>query len=221
MHWLRIPTLLLILIGFATPSHASDPASAPNANDGWKLDSQSGAVSIYARPRLNSSLKEFKTVGEIDAPIRIVHAVIDDFGNYSQFMPYTVECRIVRRDSGSTFFYQRLSPKIVSDRDYTLRVREKSWRGEHGLVYLHRFEAANEFGPPEQKGFTRVKICAGGWLLEPLDENKTRATYSLDTDNGGKIPAFLGNPASEIGIRKLFAAVRKQVKDPKYSGAGH
>jgi hypothetical protein len=185
------------------------------------LDSQSAAIALYAKPRPNSSLKEFKAVGEIDAPIRTVHAVIDDFENYSSFMPYTVECRLVKREGGSTLFYQRLSPKIVSDRDYTLRVREKSWRGEKGLVYLHRFEAANEFGPAEQKGFTRVKICAGGWLLEPLDENKTRATYSLDTDNGGKIPAFIGNPASELGIRKLFAAVRKQVKDPKYGAVGH
>ena len=138
MLWSRIPASLLILIGSLTPSLASDPASAPNASDGWKLDSQSGAVSIYARRRPNSSLKEFKAVGEIDGPIKTVHAVIDDFGNYSSFMPYTVECRVVKREDGSTFFYQRLSPKIVSDRDYTLRVREKSWRGENGLVYLHQ-----------------------------------------------------------------------------------
>ena len=214
-------SLFLILAGFSARCLASDPAIAPSTSDGWKLDSQSAAIALYAKPRPNSSLKEFKAVGEIDAPIKTVHAVIDDFENYSSFMPYTVECRLVKREGGSILFYQRLSPKIVSDRDYTLRVREKSWRGEKGLVYLHRFEAANEFGPAEQKGFTRVKICAGGWLLEPLDENKTRATYSLDTDNGGKIPAFIGNPASELGIRKLFAAVRKQVKDPKYSTVGH
>jgi hypothetical protein len=62
----------------------------------------------------------------------------------------------------------------------------------------------------------RVKICEGGWLLEPDGENKTRATYSIYTDSGGAIPAFIANKVSEIGIRKLFAAVRKQVQDPKY-----
>ncbi len=192
---------------------------APGADDVWKSESDSGGVTLFSQLRPNSSLKRFKAVGEIDAPIRTVHAVIDDFENYSSFMPYTVECRIVKQESGSTFFYQRLSPKIVSDRDYTLRIREKSWRGENGLVFLHRFEAANEFGPAETKGFTRVKICEGGWLLEPLAEGKTRATYSIDTDNGGKIPAFIANPASGIGIRKVFAAVRKQVKDPRYAAA--
>jgi Polyketide cyclase / dehydrase and lipid transport len=194
---------------------------ATGTEDVWKPESDSGGVTLLSQLRPNSSLKRFKAVGEIDAPIRTVHAVIDDFENYSSFMPYTVECRLVKKESGSTFFYQRLSPKIVSDRDYTLRVREKSWRGENGLVFLHRFEAANEVGPAETKGFTRVKICDGGWLLEPLGDRKTRATYSIDTDNGGKIPAFIANPASGIGIRKVFAAVRKQVKDPKYTAAGH
>ena len=219
MLWKRVPRVLLIVVVLSVPCLASDPATAPLTSDGWKLDNRSGDIALYSRPRANSSLREFKGVGEIDAPIRSVHAVIDDFGNYSSFMPYTVECRIVKQEGGSTFFYQRLSPKIVSDRDYTLRVREKSWRGENGLVFLHRFEVANEVGPAEAKGFTRVKICDGGWLLEPIGDKKTRATYSLDTDNGGKIPAFIANPASGIGIRKLFAAVRKQVKDPKYIAA--
>ncbi len=220
MLWQHVPKGLLIVVVLSAPCLASDPATAPLTSDGWKLDNRGGEIALYSRPRANSSLREFKGVGEIDAPIRSVHAVIDDFKNYTSFMPYTVECRIVKQESGSTFFYQRLSPKIVSDRDYTLRVREKSWRGENGLVLLHRFEAANEFGPAETKGFTRVRICEGGWLLEPVGDNKTRATYSIDTDNGGKIPAFIANPASAIGIRKLFAAVRKQVKDPKYHTVG-
>lgn len=213
------PLIILGVSAFFPLGWALDPASAPSADDGWKLDSRGGNVALYSRPRPNSSLKEFKAVGEIDASIRTVHAVIDDLESYTNFMPYTVECRIVKHQGDAVLFYQRLSPKIVSDRDYTLRVQEKSWRGPNGLVFLHRFEAANEFGPAEQKGFTRVKVCNGGWLLEPAPGSKTSATYSLDTDNGGKIPTFIANPASEIGIRKLFAAVRKQVKDPKYNTA--
>lgn len=214
-----LPTLLLVLLLAAASGLASEPAVPSAASEGWKLASESGGVTLYSRLRPGSSLKAYKAVGEVDAPIRVVHAVIDDFENYPSFMPYTVECRLIKRESGEILFYQRLSPKIVSDRDYTLRILEKSWRGQGGIVYHHRFEAANELGPPEKKGLTRVKLCEGGWLLEPNGENKTRATYSIDTDSGGKIPAFIANAASEVGIRKLFAAVRKQVKNPKYSAA--
>ena len=151
--------------------------------------------------------------------MRVVHAVIDDFENYPSFMPYTVECRIVKHDSDGTYFYQRLSPKIVSDRDYTLRIRENRGRDKTASSSNTHSRRRMRSGPGETKGFTRVKICQGAWLLEPVGENKTRATYTIDTDSGGKIPAFIANPATELAIKKVFAAVRKQVKNDKYSVA--
>jgi hypothetical protein len=76
---------------------------------------------------------------------------------------------------------------------------------------------ANELGPPEKKGVVRVKVCEGKWLLEPDGTIKTRATYSLYTDTGGLIPSFIANRVSQTGISRLFAAIRKQVKDPRYA----
>jgi len=64
-----------------------------------------------------------------------------------------------------------------------------------------------------------VKLCEGKWLLEPDGANKTRATYFIYTDTGGFIPSFIANRVSLTGITKLFAAVRTQVKDPKYAVA--
>ena len=64
----------------------------------------------------------------------------------------------------------------------------------------------------------RVKVCDGAWLLEPEAGNKTRATYSVYTDSGGLIPAFLANRMSNVGISRVFQAVRKQVSNPKYHG---
>ena len=210
--------ILICVSGLTAPLFSADPASS--AGEVWKSEGQSGGLVLFSQPRANSSLKKFKAIGEIDAPVRIVHAVIDDFENYPSFMPYTVECRVVKHESDATYFYQRLSPKIVSDRDYTLRIREKSWKGQNGTaVFQHSFEAANEVGPAETKGFTRVKVCQGAWVLEPIGDNKTRATYMIDTDSGGKVPAFIANPATEIAIKKVFAAVRKQVKNEKYSVA--
>ena len=68
-------------------------------------------------------------------------------------------------------------------------------------------------------GYQRLspKLCEGKWLLEPDGTTKTRATYSIYTDSGGFIPSFLANRISLTGITKLFAAVRKQVKDPRYA----
>jgi hypothetical protein len=190
-----------------------------NTSDDWKLSAREKGVAIYSRLRPGSPLKEFKAVGPIDAPTHAVCAVIDDFQNYPKFMPYTTECRIIRRDGDSIVGYQRLSPKVCADRDYTLRVWKKSWPTADGLVCTSHWSPANELGPPEKEGVVRVKICEGKWLLEPDGAIKTRATYSIYTDTGGFIPSFLANRISLTGITKLFAAVRKQVKDPKYAVA--
>lgn len=208
--------LSVIIVG-AFLSHAEESLRSVDPNDGWKFATKSNDVTIYSRVRAGSPLKEFKAVGGIDAPSGAVHAVIDDFENYPGFMPYTVECQLIKRENDSIVGYQRLSPKICEDRDYTLRVWKKSWPGPDGLTYFSRWEPANELGPAEKKGVIRVKICDGGWLLEPNGEIKTRATYSIYTDTGGMIPAFIANGASRVGISKLFEAVRKQVKNPKYA----
>jgi hypothetical protein len=207
--------LLIILTGevhlAAEPFKGSDPQAE------WKLATNSNEVMIYSRVRSGSKVKEFKAVGEIDAPSPAVHAVIDDFEAYPSFMPYAVECRLVKRESESILItYQRLSPKICQDRDYTLRIWKKSWPAADGFVYSNRWEPANEMGPAEKKGVVRVKICEGSWLLEPNGAAKTRATYSVYTDTGGAIPVFIANRVSQVGIERLFTAVRKQVKEPKY-----
>lgn len=209
--------LLPLVLAGSRASLAADAAASNNSSDGWKLASQSGGIALYSRPRASSSLKEFKAVGAIDASTKAVHNVLDDVHGYPNFMPFTAECRIVAREGDAVITYQRLSPKICSDRDYTIRIHQKSWPGPGGLTYLNRWESANELGPAERKDVLRVKLCEGAWLLEPDGANKTRATYSIYTDSGGALPAFLANGASAFGIKKVFAAVRKQVKDPKYS----
>jgi len=210
------PAILPLLVAVPALCLASEPAPF-STSDGWTLSSESSGITFYSRPHPGSSLKEFKAVGEIDAPSHAVHNVIDDIEAYSNFMPFTAECRLIKREADSIITYQRLSPKICRDRDYTLRIRETSWAGPNGLVYLNRWEPANEFGPAEKKGVVRVKVCEGGWLLEPEDATKTRATYTVYTDSGRAIPSFIANRVSQIAIGRLFVAVRKQVKDPKYS----
>ena len=217
MHCRILPGLMSIFVVGGSTAFADDVSHSVDPSEGWKLAVETKDVAIYSRSHADSRLKEFRAIGPIDAPACAVHAVIDDLENYPSFMPYTLECRLLKREADSIITYQRLSPKICQDRDYTLRVWKKSWAGPGGLIYLNRWEPANDLGPAEKKGVVRVKICDGGWLLEPDGAIKTRATYSVYTDSGGMIPAFIANRASQTGISKLFAAVRKQVKNPKYA----
>ena len=204
--------IILFIAGIAGPILAAPPAQ----DEDWKLAKQTGGVAIYSRLHPGSHLREFKAIGEVDAPSQAVHNVIDDVENYPSFMPYTAEARVLEKDNNSLITYQRLSPKIVADRDYTLRIEKKSWPSEFGIAYLNEWKPANAQGPAEKPGVFRVKLNDGSWLLEPVGSSKTKATYYVFTDSGIVVPPFIANTISETGITKLFAAVRKQAKNPKY-----
>ena len=211
--------LLIALVGFGAALGPELRAAKPEATPSeWKLISNKEGVALYRRDRPITN--ESKAIGEIAAPAAVVHAVINDVESYASFMPYTVECRVLKREGNSIVAYQRISAPLTSDRDYTVRIRFHSKPGERGMSYLSQWEAANSFGPPEKPGVVRVNLCEGSWLLEPTGPGTTRATYTIYTDSGGVIPRFLKETGSQIGIRKLFAAIRKQVREPKYAKAG-
>jgi hypothetical protein len=190
-------------------------AAEPEPTRGeWKPISNKDGVALYRRQRPLSY--ESKAVGEIAASTDLVHAVIEDVESYTTFMPYTAECQVLKREGDSILAYQRISAPMASDRDYTIRVHKSSKKVEGGTSYLSHWATENASGPPEKRGVVRVTLCEGSWLLEPLGPNATRATYTIYTDSGGWIPKFIKETGSQIGIRKLFAAIRKQVTNPKY-----
>jgi hypothetical protein len=136
--------MYILLAGCPTAFAADEPT---NTGNDWKLSDHEKNVTIYSRLRPGSPLKEFKAIGPIDAPTGAVYAVIDDFQNYPKFMPYMTECRLIKRDGDSIVGYQRLSPKVCADRDYTLRI----WKNR---------------GPPRWFGFTSHWSPAGSGPLK-------------------------------------------------------
>jgi ribosome-associated toxin RatA of RatAB toxin-antitoxin module len=209
---LRLVLAGLLSTALCGSTHAAEPEGTAGE---WKFVSDKDGVALYRRPRPKSY--ESKAIGEIAATTDLVHAVLDDVESYASFMPYTAECRVLKRDADSVVAYQRLSAPLISDRDYTVRVRKSSKKVEEGTRYLSEWNTDNAAGPPEKHGVIRVSLCEGSWLLEPTGPNTTRATYTIYTDSGGMIPSFIKNTGSQVGIRKMFAAIRKQVHDPKYA----
>jgi Polyketide cyclase / dehydrase and lipid transport len=178
----------------------------------WHEVSENSNLTIYARHRPGSSLEELRAVGELNATALKVETVLGEVSKYPEFMPYTKESRLLAPDS--QFCYMLLSPPIVGERDYTIRVSRESRKGEDGnSTYYSHWEVANAEGPPPRPGVNRVKINEGSWLLEPVGD-RTRATYVLYTDGGG-IPAFLANIANKQSISQLFEALRARVLGQK------
>lgn len=208
---------LLLLLPLSLTAKPDDQIAGTE----WKGDGHGSGLIIYSRTREGSSLKEFKAVGTIAASSSAVFAVLNNAEAFPRFMPYTSECQVLKRTGTYAIVYQRLDLPLTSDRDYTLRCQ--SWRipGPKGLGYRIHWESANDLGPAEKSDVQRVKVCEGSWLIEPDGEGATRATYSIYTDSGGALPAIIADCASRVAIGQLFAAIRKEVREPGYATAAN
>jgi len=174
---------------------------------------------VYSRARVGSGIREFKGAGIIAAPPATVEKVLSDVAAYRNFMPYVTEARIISQDGDKMVAYQRLNVPFVSNRDYTIQIEHGTMEGPNGTMsYRDTWQTDNEAGPPERHGAVRVKVNEGSWMLEPAGQggDSTQATYQIYTDSGGVVPAFIANRASEMIIPRLFEAIRKQARDPRY-----
>jgi ribosome-associated toxin RatA of RatAB toxin-antitoxin module len=208
---------LLLLLG--APSGRTDAEPTLSADTGWQHVEDKAGVTLFSRTRVGTSVKEFKGTGLIPSPPAAVEKVLADVARYPSFMPYVTESRELSQDGAQSVTYQRLTVPWVANRDYTVRVEHGiSKDAAGGTTYRDTWETANEAGPAERHGIVRVKVNEGSWLLAPTGPtgDSTQATYQIFTDSGGVVPAFLANRASQMIIPRLFEAIRKQARDPKY-----
>jgi hypothetical protein len=214
----RILLSLCLLLTAGVPCARPDAAVMLSPDTDWQSVEQKDGVTIFSRSRAGSSFKEFKGVGEIDAPPAVVERVLLDVPNFPNFMPYVVEARILSVEGNQALTYQRVAFPLVSNRDYTLKMERGTVASPAGMIYRDTWQADSDAGPPERHGVVRVKMDEGCWLLEPTGPGgaSTQATYQIYTDSGGALPAFLANRGCQMAVPKLFDAIRKQVQDPKY-----
>ncbi|HEY4220692.1 MAG TPA: hypothetical protein VGO62_05100 [Myxococcota bacterium] len=190
--------------------------SGLGAANGWVETGREGGVALYARPRAGTSNHESLGVGAIDAPPWVVKNALDDVNGH---MPYLLESRVIKRDAQGMVVYMRTSAPLVADRDYSIRLVDESFvRSDGSVVYVTRWRAANDEGPPPQQGVVRVAVTEGEWRLEPMaNGTKTRAIYFVYAEPGGGIPEAIAKWAQRSAMSGIFGALRDRVLDAKYA----
>jgi hypothetical protein len=200
-----MPTLLLALALLA-PTQAD-----------WKVERAGDGIEIASRRREGSRVREVKVTGDVDATPAAIYRALADYARYPETMAYVKEARLVATEpDGTPHVYFRVSPPVVSDRDYTLRLTLLG-PGAGRSVYSVGWTPSDR-GPAVRHGVVRVIVNTGAWRLEPLDGGRrTRVTYQLLTDPAGSVPPFAANMANQKALPELFARLRQAARDPRYA----
>jgi hypothetical protein len=181
---------------------------------GWKEEARDEGITIYARAREGSPVREMKAIGIVDATPREIWDALRDYPNYDKTMPYTEESKVLSSEEGGKIicFQSVVNAPLVDRRDYLIRILDESdWREGKGYL-LVSWSAHEDKAIPPRDGVVRVKVNDGFWKLEPRDGGKkTFTTYYIHTDPGGSIPKWIANKANSIAVPNVYKAIRKVV----------
>lgn len=187
--------------------------SAPEDAGPWEVVLE-GRVTVKARERAGSPVREVWAEGPIDAPAIDIQEALIDAERFPKFMPYVRESRRLKAESpdGARLMYTRLELPIVTSRDYVTLVQEDELVGADGTgEFRQRWEAVNDL-LPSRANVIRVQLNEGGWNVKPDGEERSWAVFRTTIDPGGWLPNFAVEMGNKTAMTKTFEAVEKEAK---------
>ena len=191
-------------------------------DDGWKKIGESDGIEGYARPTTRSSVDEIKAVGNVDAPIAVVEAVIRDVSVMPEYIFLCKEAALINipdmKSSGDIIYFHSVTdlPFPVSDRDV---VAKSLWSVDKatGAIYCHTEGIKTAY--KQDKKIVRMPLSIIDCTLIPRGADKTEVIYQALADPGGALPSFIVNMlTNDYGI-KTIAGLRQMVKKDKFRNA--
>jgi len=189
---------------------------AEDSVEEWKPRKDKNGIQVYSRRVAGSKYEEFKGVVELNATIASSLALLDDTQACTEWLHRCERSKELQR-SGllERHIYQ------ISDLPFPALSRDMIFKAtivqtEDGNI---RIDLQSKPDFIEETGYIRITDSYGFYLLEKLDENRTRLTWVQYVDPAGALPAFMVNSMLTDVPFKSLLNFQKVVKREKYRDA--
>lgn len=181
----------------------------------WKQVKNSDEITIYNRPFPGSDFDEFRGVTIVNAPIEVITEVLYDVPAQPEWMSDCLFAKTVKVfDENHIIAYNILNiPWPVTDRDSLIdTIFDLDFKTGRVLVTM---KAVEEPLIPVSK-YVRMTNVFGTCLLERLDKDKTKVTYTMLANPAGNIPSSIANIFAKMNPYNTLKELKKIVLKPKY-----
>jgi len=178
-------------------------ALAAAADGKWERVSDRDGMMVERRTVEGSAMREVRVTTHSPLAPAAIAATLWKHEDYIQFVPYLKRLDVLRDDGDVKLIYQQARIPVAKDRDSVVRVRRTVEDGAYEIVST----AVSDEGPAPTDEYVRVRNSEGRWRLAPAADGGTDLTYTLKTDAGGLLPAWVVSVAQKDITAKLVRAM--------------
>lgn len=182
----------------------------------WDIVKQTDDITVYTRKSDNSKYKEVKINMTIQCSMTELVAALEDVDAHKDWVPYTIDSKMVQKDSESKFYYYVSSDFPFPARDRDVVIYYEREQQQDSKIVITRSEAAPEVLPESDK-FVRVPVFSSTYVLTPKENGIIDIEYLLKVSPGGKIPAWIINLGVTKGPIKTMESLIKLIDSGKYA----
>lgn len=193
LQWLSVCGCL----GFALS--AVDPAGA-QAGTSLAVSEKvrGGGMDSTSHPYPGTSVQWGRAVAIIDAPVEKVLAVVQDYANYTAFMPNFQTSRILSQRGGAALLYAQVS---------LMKGAATIWA--ELKIKPHDVGATKVIEAKMTKG--NVDVLQAVWEITPFDDGRTLVAFQIIVDPDLPLPTSLVNAENAKTARKTIRALRERI----------
>jgi len=184
----------------------------------WTLKARDGDMEIFTKSIENSHLKAVRVRCLVPATLSQLVTVILDVNTGAEWVYSTKSSTLLKQVTpAELFYYSEVSlPWPVSNRDFVAHLITTQ-DPQTKIVTINGPTVADYV--PEKKNIVRVHRSYGKWILTPVKPRTVQIDYTLETDPGGSLPAWLVNLFATKGPSETFKKLKDQLNKPRYQNA--
>jgi len=191
---------------------------AVQANEDWELIKQEEGVKVYSKLNGSSQYIEIKAVSSTKSSLASFVALMNDVGNFQNWMHATKEAKLIERTGPYGFIYYLHSdlPWPAQDRDVVLKLSIHQDQST-GAVYTKSTNIKGRIS--EKEGIHRICSVETSWRFIPLTEKTVRIVFHTRVIPKVHLPDWLAREIYHIGPYHTINKMKTLITRDKYQDA--
>mgnify|MGYP001424277831 CR=1 FL=1 len=192
--------------------------TSQHTDENWVLKRDKGGIKVYVRENPDSKIKELKFTTKVEASLNTITSVLTHIEGYDKWVYASVISRPIKIISDrEAYYYTEVDfPWPFDNRDLVLH--SKVWQDPKTLT-IHTLTTSAHWMEAEKEGLVRIKKADLRWTFTPLGNGVVKVDYYMNTDPGGKIPAWMVNLAADQGPLQTMIKFKEMLTEEQYKNS--